>query len=133
LEEFDLIIFDRYQRRGVVPNAYIENVARYVQKGGALLEAAGPNFGTPLSLYRTPLGAVLPAEPTGRVIEEGFKPRVTATGDRHPVTADLPSDASDPSKDPQRGRWCRNVEAVPKHSVTVMRVAEHQPQPVLDR
>src|SRR5204862_8102306 len=50
LDEFDLIIFDRYQRRGVLPQAYLENVARYVQKGGALLEAAGPNFGTPLSL-----------------------------------------------------------------------------------
>jgi uncharacterized membrane protein len=133
LDEFDLIIFDRYQRRGVVPNAYIENVARYVQKGGALLEAAGPNFGTPLSLYRTPLGTVLPAEPTGRVIEEGFKPRVTAVGDRHPVTADLPGDSGDPSKDPQWGRWFRNVEAVPKHGVTVMSGAENQPLLVLDR
>ncbi len=133
LDEFDLIIFDRYQRRGVVPNAYIENVARYVQKGGALLEAAGPNFGTPLSLYRTPLGAVLPAEPTGRVIEQGFKPRVTETGERHPVTAELPGDTGDPAKDPQWGRWFRNVEAVPKHGVTVMSGAENQPLLVLDR
>jgi hypothetical protein len=133
LDEFDLIIFDRYQRRGVVPNAYIENVARYVQKGGALLEAAGPNFGTPLSLYRTPLGAVLPAEPTGRVIEQGFKPRVTETGERHPVTAELPGDASDPTKEPQWGRWFRNVEAVPKHGVTVMSGVENQPLLVLDR
>jgi hypothetical protein len=133
LDEFDLIIFDRYQRRGVVPNAYIENVARYVQKGGALLEAAGPNFGTPLSLYRTPLGAVLPAEPTGRVIEQGFKPRVTETGDRHPVTAELPGDTGDPAKEPQWGRWFRNVEAVPKHGVTVMSGAENQPLLVLDR
>jgi hypothetical protein len=133
LDEFDLIIFDRYQRRGVVPNAYIENVARYVQKGGALLEAAGPNFGTPLSLYRTPLGAVLPAEPTGRVLEEGFKPRVTETGERHPVTADLPGDASGPTQEPQWGRWFRNVEAVPKRGVTVMSGAENQPLLVLDR
>src|SRR5260221_1697907 len=132
LDEFDLIIFDRYQRRGVVPNAYIENVARYVQKGGALLEAAGPNFGTPLSLYRTPLGTVLPAEPTGRVIEEGFKPRVTETGNRHPVTAELPGDAGDPAKEPQWGRWFRNVEAVPKHVVTVMSGAESQPLLWLD-
>src|SRR5713226_103474 len=133
LDEFDLIIFDRYQRRGVVPNAYIENVARYVQKGGALLEAAGPNFGTPLSLYRTPLGAVLQAEPTGRVIEQGLKPRVTETGERHPVTAELPGDTGDPAKDPQWGRWFRNVEAVPKHGVTVMSGAENQPLLVLDR
>jgi len=35
IEEFDLIIFDRYQRRGVLPIAYYENVARFVENGGA--------------------------------------------------------------------------------------------------
>jgi hypothetical protein len=59
----------------VLPIAYLDNIARYVRKGGALLEAAGPSFGSPMSLYRTPLGAVLPAEPTGEVYEQGFKPR----------------------------------------------------------
>ena len=67
LDEFDLIIFDRYQRRGVLPAAYLDNIVRYVENGGALLEAAGPSFGTPMSLSRTPLGAILPAEPTGKV------------------------------------------------------------------
>src|SRR5207302_1623000 len=129
----DLIIFDRYQRRGVLPQAYLENVARYVQKGGALLEAAGPNFGTPLSLYRTPLGQVLPAEPTGRVLEQGYKPRVTETGERHPVTTDLPGDATDPKQAPQWGRWFRHVEAVPKHGVTVMSGVDNGPLLVLDR
>jgi hypothetical protein len=133
LDEFDLIIFDRYQRRGVLPQAYLENVARYVEKGGALLEAAGPNFGTPLSLYRTPLGQVLPAEPTGRVIEHGFKPHITETGERHPVTAGLPGDSTDGKAEPQWGRWFRNVEAVPKHGVTVMSGADAQPLLVLDR
>ena len=33
LSEFDLIIFDRYQRRGVLPMAYIANIAEYVEKG----------------------------------------------------------------------------------------------------
>ena len=44
LDDFDLIIFDRYSRRGVIPEAYLENVVRYVRNGGALLEAAGPEF-----------------------------------------------------------------------------------------
>lgn len=132
LDEFDLIIFDRYQRRGVLPQAYLENVARYVEKGGALLEAAGPNFGTPLSLYRTPLGQVLPAEPTGRVMEQGFKPRVTEVGERHPVTAGLPGDSAD-GKDPTWGRWFRDVEAVAKHGVTVMSGSDNAPLLVLDR
>jgi len=46
-EEAFRLIFDRYSRRGVIPQAYIENVVRYVKKGGAFLEAAGPSFGTP--------------------------------------------------------------------------------------
>ena len=86
----------------MIPEAYLENVVRYVQNGGALLEAAGPDFGTPLSLYRTPLGAILPAEPTGNVYEEGFKPEVTALGRRHPVTDDLPG-AGAPGGVPQLG------------------------------
>src|SRR6202007_2810384 len=92
LDEFDLIIFDRYSRRGVIPQAYLENVARYVRKGGAFLEAAGPSFGTPMSLFRTPLGPILPTEPTGEVYEAGYKARVTDLGHRHPVTEDLPGE-----------------------------------------
>jgi hypothetical protein len=133
LDDFDLIIFDRYQRRGVLPQAYLENVARYVEKGGALLEAAGPNFGTPLSLYRTPLGEVLPAEPTGRVIERGYKPQVTETGERHPVTADLPGDTGGAGQQPQWGRWFRQVEATARHGVPVMSGIDGAPLLVLDR
>ncbi|MEE9210180.1 MAG: hypothetical protein V3U23_06985, partial [Kiloniellales bacterium] len=73
LDEFDLIIFDRYRRRGVLPSIYLDNIASYVKEGGALLEAVGPTFATPLSLYRTPLGRVLPVEPTGAIFEEGYR------------------------------------------------------------
>ena len=110
LDEFDLIIFDRYSRRGIIPQAYIENVVRYVRKGGAFLEAAGPSFGTPMSLFRTPLGEILPTEPTGNVYEEGFKPQLTELGRRHPVTEDLPG-AGKPGEAPSWGRWFRQVEA----------------------
>ena len=133
IDEFDLIIFDRYARRSILPPAYLANIARYVRKGGALLEAAGPDFGTPLSLYRTPLGSVLPAKPTGNVFEEGFLPRVTETGRRHPVTADLPGDSPDGKQPPKWGRWFRNVDADPHRGVTVMSGASDRPLLVLDR
>jgi hypothetical protein len=90
LDQFDLIIFDRYQRRGVLPLLYLENVARYVEKGGAVLVSAGDDYASPLSLYRTPLGQVLPAVPSGRVVDEPFKPGLTDLGQKHPVTSDLP-------------------------------------------
>jgi hypothetical protein len=132
LDEFDLIIFDRYSQRGIIPQAYIENVVRYVKKGGALLEAAGPTFGTPLSLFRTPLGEILPTEPTGNVYEEGFKPELSALGRRHPVTEDL-TGAGKPGEAPSWGRWFRQVEARPHHGTTIMTGEHGEPLLVLDR
>jgi len=140
LSQFDLVIFDRYRRQGVLSNAHLDNIARYVRNGGALLEAVGPSFGTGLSLYQTPLGAVLPAEPTGRVAEEGFKPRVSPAGERHPVTARLPgagtgnqSAGSGDNIEPQWGRWFRNVVAEPHRGTVVMTGAGGAPLLVLDR
>jgi hypothetical protein len=132
LDEFDLIIFDRYSRRGVIPQAYLENVARYVRKGGAFLEAAGPSFGTPLSLSRTPLGTILPAEPTGNTYEEGFKPQLTDLGRRHPVTEGLPG-AGAAGGEPSWGRWFRQVDSRVHHGVTVMSGDHGDPLLVLDR
>ncbi|MGZ0247232.1 MAG: hypothetical protein ACKVH1_14965, partial [Alphaproteobacteria bacterium] len=74
IKEFDLIIFDRYRRRGVLPGIYLENIVRYVEEGGAVLTAAGPAFATSMSLSSTPLGDILPGAPTGNVIERGLKP-----------------------------------------------------------
>jgi hypothetical protein len=133
LDQFDLIIFDRYHHRGVLPMAYLDNVARYVDKGGALLIAAGADFGNANSLYRTPLGNVLPAEPTGRVIEQGFRPRVTSVGERHPVTAGLPGDAASPDQEPGWGRWFREIEATARHGDTVMSGPGNAPLLVLNR
>ena len=132
LDEFDLIIFDRYSRRGVIPQAYLENVTRYVRNGGAFLEAAGPSFGTPLSLARTPLGSILPTEPTGDVYEGGLKARVTDQGRRHPVTEGLPG-AGAPGGEPTWGRWFRQVEARVHHGVTVISGDHGGPLLVLDR
>jgi len=132
LDEFDLIIFDRYSRRGVIPQAYLENVARYVRKGGAFLEAAGPSFGTPLSLSRTPLGTVLPTEPTGDVYGEGFKPQLTDLGRRHPVTEDLPG-AGPTGGQPTWGRWFRQVDSRVQRGTTVMSGDRGEPLLVLDR
>ena len=42
LDEFDLIIFDRYRRRGVLPRAYFENIARYVEEGARCWNRRAP-------------------------------------------------------------------------------------------
>jgi len=132
LDEFDLIIFDRYRRRGVLPIAYLDNIAAYVERGGALLEAVGPTFATPLSLYRTPLGRVLPGEPSGAIFERGFRPRVTDLGQRHPVTAELDG-AGAAGGEPTWGRWFRQVDADPRSGNVVMSGVEGRPLLILDR
>ncbi len=124
LDQFDLIIFDRYQRRGVLPLAYLENVAHYVERGGAVLVSAGDDYASPLSLYRTPLGQVLPAVPTGRVVEQPFKAKLTELGEKHPVTADLPGSSGD---EPTWGRWFRTVDAEPRDAEVLMKGAEDKP------
>ncbi len=124
LDQFDLIIFDRYQRRGVLPLLYLENVARYVEKGGAVLVSAGDDYASPLSLYRTPLGQILPAVPSGRVVDEPFKPSLTELGEKHPVTSDLPGAGGE---EPSWGRWFRVVEANPRDAEVLMKGAQGKP------
>ena len=132
LNEFDLIIFDRYRRLGVLPLVYLSNVADYVERGGALLDAAGPAFATGMSLYRTPLAAVLPAQPTGEVVEEGFKATLTDEGERHPVTAGLPGANKTVTDEPTWGRWFRLLDAEATSGATLMTGARGSPALVLD-
>ena len=89
IDEFQLIIFDRYARQGVLPIIYFDNITRYVRDGGAVLVAAGPDYASQTSIWRTPLDAILPAEPSGNVTERAFHARLTELGKRHPVTRDL--------------------------------------------
>lgn len=106
IEEFDLIIFDRYRMRGILPMSYIENVVKYVRGGGTVLVAAGPEFGAVDSLYRSPLAEILPVAPTAQVVEEGFRPALTDLGRRHPVTEGLEAAAPEGGW----GRWFRAIE-----------------------
>src|SRR3954451_7136238 len=61
INEFQLIIFDRYQHRDVLPILYYDYISEYVEKGGALLIAAGPEYAGESSIARTPLMSALPA------------------------------------------------------------------------
>ena len=77
INEFQLIIFDRYARQGVLPVIYFDNIARYVRQGGAVLVAAGnPHDASQTSIWRTPLDVILPAEPSGRTSDGPFRPRL---------------------------------------------------------
>ncbi|TMV82586.1 hypothetical protein FGG78_23950, partial [Thioclava sp. BHET1] len=133
IKQFDLIIFDRYRRRGILPVQYLDNIRDYVLNGGALLVEAGPEFGSADSLYRSPLADILPVDPSSRVMDQGFRPQITKLGARHPVTEGLEKFAP-PGKDgqPGWGRWFRQLEVTAKpDSETVMSGIDGKPLLVL--
>lgn len=132
LYNFDLIVFDRYERRGVLPSLYLQNIVRYVETGGALLDVSGPPFAEAFSLYRSPLGEVYPGAPTGRLLEAFYHPALTDLGLRHPVTAMLQGAAA-PGEEPGWGRWLRQVEVEARDGMVVMDGYEQRPLLLLDR
>jgi hypothetical protein len=129
INEFQLIIFDRYARQGVLPIAYFDNIARYVRAGGAVLVSAGPDYASTTSIWRTPLDSVLPAEPVG-VTEKPYYAHLSDVGKRHPVTRGLEGSASEP---PHWSRFFRTVETRNATSPPVMTGADGKPLLLLSR
>ena len=130
IDDFDLIIFDRYQHRDVLPILYYDYIAEYVEKGGALLIAAGPEYAGEQSIAKTPLMSALPAMPSGLVIDQPFYPRLTDLGQRHPVTRGLDGSASEP---PHWSRWFRLIGIERPEGEVVMKGPDDRPLLLLDR
>ena len=129
IDEFDLIVFDRYSMRGILPMSYMENIVNYVRKGGTVLVAAGPEYGAVDSIWRSPLSEILPAAPTARVFEQGFRPALTDLGRRHPVTEGLEALAPEGGW----GRWFRLTEVTPREGQVVMEGPDNRPLLILNR
>jgi hypothetical protein len=154
ISDFDLIILDRFQNEGILPAAYLANIADYVRNGGALLLEAGPEFASPDSLAHTQLGTILPAQPTvagapedaamgfpspfdqlpqpnGAGISIGaFRPSLTDLGLRDPVTADLPG--TDGAQAPAWAQWYRLIDAMNVHGQVLLQGGAGRPLLILD-
>lgn len=127
LNEFDLLIFDRYTYRAVLDSFHFDNIARYVENGGAMLVAAGPEYAGRRSLAgRRNLSFILPAAPAGPAAEGAFRPEVTDLGDRHPVTADL-------AESDFWGRWLRIMPVDQRRGQTLIAGPGDAPLLILDR
>ncbi len=125
LDGFDLVIFDQYERRGVITMAYLADVARYVDEGGALLVVAGESFAGPASLARTPLAGILPALPTGEIITAETVPELSSEGARHTITEDFVGR--------RWGKWLRYIQARSDTGDVLMRTADGAPLFAVDR
>ncbi|MGF1606640.1 MAG: hypothetical protein ACFB22_09910 [Rhodothalassiaceae bacterium] len=127
LDQFDLVIFDRYTLRGVLTRTHLANLASFVVEGGAMLVSTGPEFAQPFSLFRTPLGQIMPAEPLGNEVRQGFQPRLSEIGLRHPVTAPFAQEAG------QWGRWFRLIDAQVREGQILLTGPAERPLLVLSR
>ena len=125
LDEFDLVIFDHELRPAVLEEAYLDRVARYVERGGALLIAAGPPYPGAYILYNTPLGGVLPGRATGETVDGRFVPRLTDLGKRHSVTATLPTEGWGP--------WMRYMKMERGQAESLLQTPDGAPLLLLNR
>lgn len=125
LDEFDLVIFDHELRPAVLEEAYLDRVARYVERGGALLIASGPPYPGAYILYNTPLGGVLPGRATGEMVDGKFTPQLTTLGKRHSVTATLPTEGWGP--------WMRYMKMERGESESLMQTPDGAPLLLLNR
>ncbi len=130
ISEFQLIIFDRYARQGVLPLIYFDNIANFVRDGGAILVAAGPDYASATSIWKTPLDAILPAEPSGELTETPFRAALTDAGKRHPVTRGLEGSDTSP---PHWSRWFRIVDTKRNTGTSVMSGPDGKPLLILGR
>ena len=138
LDEFDLIIFDHFRRRfapsrsgrstPILSPVYLQNVARYVDNGGALLVATGPAFAEQESIYRSPLAAVLPTRPTGETTKEAFKPELNEKGRRHPITSSFAG-----KEDQTWGKWFRIIDNKPISGNVLMEGPAAAPLLIIDK
>ncbi|MCB1531602.1 MAG: hypothetical protein KDJ35_01920 [Alphaproteobacteria bacterium] len=132
LYDFDLIIFDRYQLNRILPENYFNNIVRYVEQGGALLEASGPAFAGNDSLYYTNLMQILPGAPTGDIIQTSYRPARTENGNTHPVTKNLLWSTSADGEQAW-GHWLRQVDITPQSGDVLMTGVQNKPLLILDR
>ena len=95
---------------------YLQNLKRFVNNGGALLEIAGPAYNSKYSLFRTEIGSILPGVPSGKVIRKEFKPKLTEIGKKHPITQNIFDDYSN------YGSWfeMNKIENLDSNSITLL-------------
>jgi len=101
-----------------------------VRQGGAVLVAAGPDYASQTSIWRTPLDVILPAEPSGRMTDGAFRAQLTDLGKRHPVTRGLEGSDQDP---PHWSHWFRLVDSRASKGMAVMQGPDNKPLLLLSR
>ena len=132
IRDFDLIIFDRYQQYGFLLPHYFNNISSFIRDGGAFLLALGTQEND-MMLFNSVLGKQMPVQMGGmggqQVVKKTFRPALTDTGLKHPVTADL-----NRNKDAGKwGEWYTSLDLTQSRGDMLMKGADGRPLLVLDK
>ena len=132
IDQFDLIIFDRYQHRGVLPILYFDNIARYVRDGGARARSP-PVPTTPMTAASTTRRCrrSCPSRRPARSSRSRYFPRDHRC--RQAPSGDARSRRIRASIPPHWGRWFRLIDVEKPQGEIVMKGAEDKPLLVLNR
>ncbi len=91
INDFDLIILDKYVNYHLLNKRYFANIAKFVKNGGALLFAMDSSRIEPY-IFKTDLAELFPISSDvtqQKVLDKPYFPSITAQGKKHPVTADI--------------------------------------------
>lgn len=125
INDFDLIIFDKYRQFNLLPPAYFANIRNFIRNGGAFLMAMGSDE-IEASVLQSPLGDTLPVQISGSAVLSGaYRPTLSDIGKRHPVTADL-------SGSTRWGEWLTQTPLTATRGKTLMTGQGQAPLLVID-
>ena len=132
IRDFDLIIFDKYARYGLLQQQYFLNIVSFVKEGGAFLMALGSESSAQ-SVFKTPLGGILPVEPKlddRSILSNPYLPKLTDLGKNHPITGDLYRFHESKNS---WGRWLTQTNVNQTGGQVLMIGAEGRPLLIIDK
>ena len=138
IDEFDLIILDRFQNRGLLPLPYIANIAEHVRDGGALLLSVGPEFSGASQPRRDAdrPGAARRAgvaERRGRGPVPSARHRSRPAPSGHRGAGRAPTRPAIPTRPPDWGPWYRRIQPADVRGEVLLGTRDGQPLLLLDR
>ncbi|MDE1152329.1 MAG: glutamine amidotransferase [Micavibrio sp.] len=134
INDFDLIIFDRYQSYGMLMSpVYFSSIAQYIRRGGAFLMALGTGEGAEqgFSFQNSGLQELIPVAPNVNdpIMKLPFRPQLTDLGMKHPITADLMRQL----QQKMWGQWLSQASVSQLHGQELMTGIDKSPLLVIDK
>jgi len=129
INDFDLIIFDKYMHYNLLQQRYFDNISNFVKNGGALFMAMGSD-GSEQKIFNTELGEILPVALKNNkspVLLRSYIPQLTKEGKQSPVTADIYINYKKP------GKWFSQTEVFKTHGEVLINGVDNNPLLVLDK